>query len=87
MKPFNIPNYSKSQLMREKATKVVKPEKVIILEGHLIMVQEELRELMDMKIFIDTDDDIRLCRRVWKAQKQFGGDINKLKEMLYKYEH
>ena len=40
------------------------PHKVIIVEGILIFENEELRNLMDIKIFVDTDADIRLCRRI-----------------------
>lgn len=52
------------------------PKKVIIVEGILIFENEDLRNLMDIKIFVDTDADIRLCRRIkrdtsggapWKA--------------------
>lgn len=40
------------------------PKKVIIVEGILIFENEDLRNLMDIKIFVDTDADIRLCRRI-----------------------
>ena len=48
----------------------VVPTKVIIVEGILIFENERLRELMDIKIFVDTDADIRLCRRIKR-------DVNK----------
>ena len=50
-------------------TKIV-PERVIIVEGILIFENKELRDLMDVKIFVDTDADIRLCRRIKR-------DVNK----------
>jgi uridine kinase len=40
------------------------PKQVIIVEGILIFADEELRELMDIRIFVDTDADVRLCRRI-----------------------
>ncbi len=46
------------------------PKQVIIVEGILIFADEALRELMDIKIFVDTDADIRLCRRIKR-------DVNK----------
>ena len=46
------------------------PKKVIIVEGILIFENEDLRNLMDIKIFVDTDADIRLCRRIKR-------DVNK----------
>ena len=42
----------------------VEPRKIIIVEGILIFENEALRDLMDIRIFVDTDADIRLCRRV-----------------------
>ena len=48
----------------------VVPKKVIIVEGILIFENKELRDLMDIKIFVDTDADIRLCRRIKR-------DVNK----------
>ena len=42
----------------------VKPSKVIIVDGILIFENKELRELMDIKVFVDTDADIRLARRI-----------------------
>ena len=40
------------------------PKKVIIVEGILIFENKELRDLMDIRIFVDTDADVRLCRRI-----------------------
>ncbi len=44
------------------------PKKVIIVEGILIFENEDLRNLMDIKIFVDTDADIRLCRRIKRGR-------------------
>ena len=59
------------------------PKKVIIVEGILIFENEELRDLMDIKIFVDTDADIRLCRRIKR-------DVNKrgrsLESVLQQYQ-
>ena len=48
----------------------IKPERVIIVEGILIFENKELRDLMDIKIFVDTDADVRICRRIKR-------DVNK----------
>ena len=48
----------------------VRPTKVVIVEGILIFADEELRKLMDIRIFVDTDADVRLCRRIKR-------DVNK----------
>jgi uridine kinase len=43
---------------------LVKPSKVIIVDGILIFENKELRDLMDIKVYVDTDADIRLARRI-----------------------
>ena len=48
------------------------PHKVIIVEGILIFEDETLRNLMDIRIFVDTDADIRLCRRIARDVNQRG---------------
>ena len=55
---------------RSEQTIHIVPKKVIIVEGILIFENEELRNLMDIRIFVDTDADIRLCRRIKR-------DVNK----------
>ena len=61
----------------------IEPRKVIIVEGILIFENRELRDLMDIRIFVDTDADIRLCRRVKR-------DVNKrgrsLESVLSQYQ-
>ena len=50
----------------------VKPSKVIIVDGILIFENKELRELMDIKVFVDTDADIRLARRILRDVRDRG---------------
>ena len=61
----------------------IEPRKIIIVEGILIFENPELRDLMDIRIFVDTDADIRLCRRVKR-------DVNKrgrsLESVLTQYQ-
>ena len=49
---------------RSDETLLIKPERVIIVEGILIFENKELRDLMDIKIYVDADADIRICRRI-----------------------
>ena len=58
------PNYSFVTHLREEQTVEVVPKKVILLDGILIFENKELRDLMDIKIFVDTDADIRFIRRL-----------------------
>jgi uridine kinase len=62
----------------------VYPSNLIILEGHLIFTNQKLMEMLDLKVFIDTDDDVRLSRRVLKMSKK--GTLTNLQDLLYKYE-
>ena len=61
---IECPVYDFAQHNRSNETITVVPKSVIIVEGILIFENEPLRELMDIKIFVDTDADIRLCRRI-----------------------
>jgi uridine kinase len=63
-RPIEMPVYDFATHMRLKKGILKKPAKVIILEGILIFCEQALRELMDVKIFVDTDSDLRFIRRV-----------------------
>lgn len=63
-KTIKIPVYDFSQHNRSKETKICKPKNIIIIEGILVLFEEELRKLMDIKIFVETDADVRLGRRI-----------------------
>ncbi|MCD7970608.1 MAG: uridine kinase [Alistipes sp.] len=62
--PVERPVYSFVEHARLDETVMVRPSKVLIVEGILIFDHKELRELMDMKVFVDTDADLRLSRRL-----------------------
>ena len=61
---IQCPVYDFSQHNRSSETITISPTSVIIVEGILIFEDEALRDLMDIKIFVDTDADVRLCRRI-----------------------
>lgn len=67
---------------RSEQTIHIVPKKVIIVEGILIFENEELRNLMDIRIFVDTDADIRLCRRIKRDVKQAGQNPGKRAEAV-----
>ena len=77
------PVYDYTVHNRSNETVTIVPKQVIIIEGILIFADEALRELMDIKIFVDTDADIRLCRRIKR-------DVNKrgrtLESVLTQYQ-
>ena len=80
---IDCPVYDFTQHNRSDETIRIVPKRVIIVEGILIFENEPLRELMDIRIFVDTDADIRLCRRIKR-------DVNKrgrsLESVLTQYQ-
>ena len=80
---IDCPVYDFTVHNRSEETTRIEPGKVIIVEGILIFENPELRDLMDIRIFVDTDADIRLCRRVKR-------DVNKrgrtLESVLTQYQ-
>lgn len=71
------PVYSYISCSRSKTEKViVEPADVIIVEGILILANKELRDQLDIKIFVDADDDDRLMRVISRDIKERGKDVN-----------
>ena len=71
------PGYSYISCTRSKTEKViVEPADVIIVEGILILANKELRDQLDIKIFVDADDDDRLMRVISRDIKERGKDVN-----------
>lgn len=62
--PIEKPVYDYEQYTRSDKTIHQEPRDVIIVEGVLILDDQRLRDLMDIKVFVDTDDDIRIIRRI-----------------------
>ena len=62
--PVDKPAYSFHTSTRTGESQLIRPAEVIIVEGILVLWDEGLRETMDIKVFVDTDDDIRLVRRL-----------------------
>ena len=58
------PTYSYLKCNREKETVHVEPKPVIIIEGIMALLNKQLRDMMDLKIFVDTDSDERLIRNI-----------------------
>lgn len=77
------PLYSYTTHSRSEDYKVVHPKEILIVEGILVFTSEELRNLCDMKIFVHTDADERLMRRIKRDITERGRDIN---EVLTRYE-
>lgn len=86
-KPFTMPKYNKKTKTRDEKWVTVEPWDVIIVEGHLLFANKELRDSFDLKIYIDADDDVRLSRRILKEknEQEKDGEFDVLK-CLEKYE-
>ena len=69
---IDCPVYDFTQHNRSNDTIHLVPKKVIIVEGILIFENKELRDLMDIRIFVDTDSDVRLCRRILRDVRERG---------------
>ncbi|MCZ0716704.1 uridine kinase [Aerococcus kribbianus] len=72
---IDMPVYDYSAHTRSQETVHISPKEVIILEGILILYDEELRDLMDIKVYVDTDDDIRIIRRIQRDIAERGRSL------------
>ncbi len=69
-KTIERPIYSYTERLRQKDTVTVNVAPIIIIEGILVLENDELADLMDIKIFVDTDSDIRFTRLIRKRYKR-----------------
>ena len=74
-KAIEVPVYNYALHTRSDETVRVEPKDVIILEGILVLEDETLRDLMDIKLFVDTDADIRILRRLVRDIEERGRTI------------
>ena len=72
------PIYDYKLHSRKKETKTIGPHKIIVLEGILILTEQELRNLMDIKVYIDTPPDICFIRRLKRDLKERGRDVESI---------
>ena len=72
---IECPVYDFTVHNRSNETIRIDPERVIIVEGILIFENQQLRDLMDIKIFVDADADIRICRRMKRDVNKRGRSI------------
>lgn len=75
-KSIQKPIYDFENHNRKKETVLVEPKDIIVLEGILILYDEDLRNLMDIKLFVDTDADVRVIRRILRDIKDRGRTLD-----------
>ena len=69
-KPVDCPVYDYKIHDRSDEVRRVEPNEVLIIDGILVLAEKQLRELMDIKIFVDTDADVRIIRRIIRDVKE-----------------
>lgn len=71
-KSVELPIYDFAEYIRTSETKTIEPAPVILVDGILILSEPALREIMDIKVFVDTDADIRILRRIERDTQERG---------------
>ncbi|WP_298470392.1 uridine kinase [uncultured Psychrobacillus sp.] len=79
-KAIEKPIYDYAQHTRSSETVLIQPKDVIILEGILVLEDERLRNLMDIKLFVDTDSDLRIIRRILRDIHERGRTVESVVE-------
>jgi uridine kinase len=80
----DVPIYDFKTHRRRDESRRVEPAKVVIVEGILVFVDPRVRERLDMKIFVDTDPDIRVFRRIRRDMEQRGRSFESIREQYYR---
>ncbi|WP_353989095.1 uridine kinase [Pediococcus argentinicus] len=75
---IEIPVYDYQESTRSAETVLQEPRDVIILEGVLILDDERIRDMLDIKVYVDTDDDIRIIRRIRRDMEQRGRTLDSI---------
>ncbi len=83
-KPIKAPQYEYATHSRKKETLLIKPQKVIIVEGILILNDPKLLEMLDIKLYIDTDSDVRFIRRLKRDIFERGRTIENVIDQYYR---
>ncbi|HEY0987205.1 MAG TPA: uridine kinase [Kofleriaceae bacterium] len=78
-----VPIYDFATHTRRRETRPVGPARVILVEGILVFSEPALREQMDIKLFVDTDPDIRLMRRIRRDLEERGRTFQSVRDQYY----
>ena len=79
-KTVQVPVYDFAIQDRLEETRTLSPTKIILVEGMLILENKALRNLLDIKLFVDTDDDVRLLRRILRDTRERGRSLDEVAE-------
>jgi uridine kinase len=75
-----LPVYDFTEHLRTAQTRLVEPAPVILIDGILIFTNRALRELMDIKVYVDTDADVRFIRRMQRDMQERGRSLDSIIE-------
>src|SRR5690606_2865374 len=75
-KPIEVPVYDYSIHLRSPEVVRVEPAPVVLVEGILVLAEKELRDRLDLKIYVDTDPDLRLARRLRRDIEERGRTVD-----------
>jgi len=81
--PVSCPQYDFATHTRSPAVRLVHPRPVVVVEGILLFAVPSLRDCFDLRIFVDTDDDIRLLRRLKRDLTERGRDVESVEAQYY----
>ena len=69
---IEVPEYDFTTHTRKKETQRIEPKAIVLVEGILLFAEPEMRDLIDIKFFVDTDSDLRIIRRIQRDIKERG---------------
>lgn len=82
--PVKRPVYDFAHHVRTGEFEIIEPRPVLIVEGILVLVEPDLRDLMDVRIFVDTDGDLRLARRLERDVAERGRSVKSVLDQYLK---
>lgn len=84
-RPVEVPIYDFTTHTRSSETRRVQPTEILIVEGILVLAEQALREEMDLRLYVDTDSDIRAFRRIRRDIEQRGRTFESIREQYYRF--
>lgn len=79
-RPVSVPEYSFTTYRRLPTRHLLQPRPVILVEGILILAEKSLRDLLDIKVYVDTDADLRFIRRLMRDTAERGRSLTSVVE-------
>lgn len=81
---IQVPQYDYTTHSRRKETRAIEPHRVVIVEGILVLWEPRIRDMLDIRIFVDTDADIRFIRRLRRDINDRGRSLDNVIDQYFK---